>query len=91
MRSAIRISHPDAHARAPQRNPAYGCSGCPRQQDNVHTHCQESDFAAAFGEKYVMDDERTLHYRYERNGRGLWHVLRTIGEAPAIRTEALPA
>ncbi len=43
-----------------------------------HIHCQADDFLAAFGEEYVMDDELTLHYIYERNGRGLWHVLRTI-------------
>ena len=48
-----------------------------------HIHCQESDFVAAFGEKYVMDDERTWHSVYDRNGRGLWHVLRTIWQSPS--------
>ncbi len=46
-------------------------------------HCQVADFVAAFGEEYVMDDELTLHYIYERNGRGLWHVLRTIWRSPS--------
>ncbi len=38
-------------------------------------HCQPDDFAAAFGEKYDMDDEGL--YYYDRNGRGLWETLTT--------------
>ena len=30
-----------------------------------------------------MDDDRTWHTRYERNGRGLWHMLRTIWNSPS--------
>lgn len=48
-----------------------------------HIHCQADDFVAAFGEEYVMDEERTFHYVYERNGRGLWNVLRTIWRSPS--------
>ncbi len=46
-------------------------------------HCQADDFVAAFGEEYVMDDERTWHTVYDRNGRGLWHVLRTVWRSPS--------
>ena len=48
-----------------------------------HIHCQADDFVAVFGEEYVMDDERTSHYVYDRNGRGLWNVLRTIWRSPS--------
>ena len=66
--------------------PAPTPTSIPRALDSRITwqiHCQESDFVAVFGEKYVMDDDRTWHTRYDRNGRGLWHVLRTIWNSPS--------
>ena len=73
---------PTPDAAAPTPTP----TGVPIALDSRITwqiHCQESDFAAVFGEEYVMDDDRTWHTRYERNGRGLWHVLRTIWNSPS--------
>ena len=41
-------------------------------------HCQSDDFAAAFGEAYTIDEDRTLFYYYDRNGRGVWEILWTL-------------
>ena len=45
--------------------------------DMSRIHCQADDFVAAFGEKYAIDDDRTLSGYYDRNGRGLWEIYRT--------------
>jgi hypothetical protein len=41
-------------------------------------HCQSADFVAAFGESYDIDDDQTVFPYYDRNGRGLWEILRTV-------------
>ena len=51
-------------------------------------HCQSADFVAAFGESYTIDDDRTLFSYYNRNGRGVWEILRTTWISSSDPTRA---
>ena len=52
----------------------------PPTSDDVvkRIHCQSADFVAAFGETYNLDDDQTVFSYYDRNGRGVWDILKTV-------------